>query len=68
MSDYNSYVNSVNKIFEHINLMKTKWNNPDNLSYLSKIEDYKDVVIEVSKKIKSMPKSSNNVEALSDDK
>ncbi|MBE6157550.1 MAG: hypothetical protein E7160_02030 [Firmicutes bacterium] len=52
MSDYAKYVDAVNKIFDSINEMKEKWTNQDNLNYIEKIEDYKAIVIETSKKLK----------------
>jgi len=52
MSDYAKYVDAVNKIFDSINEMKEKWTNQDNLNYIEKIEDYKSIVIETSKKLK----------------
>lgn len=52
MNDYTKYVTAVNKIFECVNKMKTSWTNVDNLNYLEKIEEYKDLVIEKSKIIK----------------
>ena len=53
MNDYSEYVNAVNKIFDCINEMKEKWTNQDNLNYIEKIEDYKNIVIETSKVIKA---------------
>ena len=52
MNDYSEYVNAVNKIFDCINIMKEKWTNQDNLNYIEKIEDYKNIVIETSKVVK----------------
>ena len=51
MTDYKKYVIAVNKIFEIVDKMKLSWTDQDNLNYLKKIEDYKDIVIETSKKI-----------------
>lgn len=48
MSEYTQYVNAVNRIFELLNFMKEKWDFPDNLAYIEKIEEYKDEVIEAS--------------------
>lgn len=53
MTDYNKYVIAVNKIFELVDKMKLSWTDQDNLNYLKKIEDYKTIVIEGSKKIKT---------------
>ena len=52
MSDYKEYVEAVNKIFDYVNKMKKEWDNPDNLNYLEKIEDYKEIVIDVSNRLK----------------
>lgn len=68
MSDYKDYVNSINKIFDCVKIMKTKWDSPDNLNYLGKIDDYKNVVIEVSRDLKQKASSSKKVEALNNDK
>jgi len=65
MSDYTKYVEAVNKIFDCVNQMKTKWTDQDNLNYLQKIDDYKDIVIKISKIIKdNPPKENSNVEEL----
>lgn len=68
MSNYNDYVTAINKIFDCVKIMKSKWDNPDNLSYLGKIEDYKASVIEVSRKLKGKTESSKQLEALDNDK
>ncbi|MBR2247513.1 MAG: hypothetical protein IKG58_03495 [Bacilli bacterium] len=62
MSDYKEYVNAVNKLFDCVNIMKKKWDSQDNLSHLANIEDYKQDVIDVSKKLKNG--SNNKVEEL----
>lgn len=65
MSDYTEYAEAVNKIFDCVNQMKTKWTDQDNLNYLEKIEDYKDIVIKTSKIIKDNPPTeTNNAEEL----
>ena len=46
--NYNQYVNSINKIFECINQMKTAWNSTDNIANIEKIEEYRNIVIEKS--------------------
>lgn len=52
MSDYKEYVEAVNKIFDYVNKMKKEWDNQDNLNYLEKIEEYKEIVIDVSNRLK----------------
>ena len=68
MSDYKEYVNAINKIFDCVKNMKSKWDNPDNLNYLGKIEDYKSIVIETSRKLKQKPNNSKELEALDNDR
>ena len=63
MTDYKKYVIAVNKIFEIVDKMKLSWTDQDNLNYLKKIEDYKDIVIETSKKI-SQDEKDQQVEEL----
>ena len=41
MTEYKQYVEAVNKIFEYITVMKQDWPNPDNVSYIENIEQYK---------------------------
>lgn len=45
MSDYNNYVQAINKIYECLAKMKSKWNDQDNYNYIESIEVYKDTVI-----------------------
>lgn len=63
MNDYTKYVMAVNKIFECVDKMKTSWTSIDNLNYLKKIEEYKNLVIEKSTIIKQDSNSevSNNL-------
>ncbi len=63
MTDYKKYVIAVNKIFEIVDKMKLSWTDQDNLNYLKKIEDYKNIVIETSKKI-SQDEKDQQVEEL----
>ena len=63
MTDYKKYVIAVNKIFEIVDKMKLSWTDQDNLNYLKKIEDYKDIVIETYKKI-SQDEKDQQVEEL----
>ena len=45
MSEYNQYVDAVNKIFEYIENLKLAIIDPDNLSAIENIESYKQIVI-----------------------
>ncbi len=45
MSEYEQYVDSVNKIYGYLEVMKTVWTDQDNLSYLDNLETYKQIVI-----------------------
>ena len=45
MSEYNQYVDAVNKIFEYIENLKLAIIDPDNLSAFENIESYKQIVI-----------------------
>lgn len=45
MSEYEQYVDSINKIYGYLEVMKTVWADQDNLSYLENLETYKQVVI-----------------------
>ncbi|MCI5790214.1 MAG: hypothetical protein MR031_05960 [Tenericutes bacterium] len=46
MTEYKQYVEAVNKIFEYITVMRQDWPNPDNVSYIENIEQYKQLVID----------------------
>lgn len=46
MSEYNQYVDAVNKIFEHISNLKVAIIDPDNLAAIENIESYKQIVID----------------------
>ena len=48
MSDYNKYVLAVNKIFEVIAKLKNNLNTQENLTFISNIEEYKQVVVNAS--------------------
>lgn len=45
MSEYEQYVDSINKIYGYLEVMKTIWTDQDNLSYLENLETYKQIVI-----------------------
>ena len=66
MTDYNKYVLAVNKIFEIINKLKSSIQDPDNLSRISNIEEYKTLVVNSAKEFqngKEQPKlTKENVE------
>ena len=67
MSDYNTYVTSVNKIFDYLSKMKAGWTSLDNKNYIESIEEYKKVVIQNADKFKQDIPESNNLEALGND-
>ena len=74
MTEYKQYVEAVNKIFEYITIMKQDWPNPDNISYLENIEQYKQVVIDSAslfsdKKVvtSSLPQNDVSMEELGND-
>ena len=50
MSNNEKYIKLITKIFECTNLMKEALPDQDNISYIEGIEEYKDDVIEASKK------------------
>lgn len=67
MTEYNNYVDAINKIFESIEIMKTKWTNQDNLNYLEQIEEYKARIIELSKLVETkhnVEQPASDMEAL----
>lgn len=45
MSEYNQYVDAVNKIFECITDLKLAIIDPDNLAAIENIESYKQIVV-----------------------
>ncbi len=49
MSEYDQYVNAVNKIFDIVEKMKLKNIDQDELTYIENIENYKQIVIENAK-------------------
>ncbi len=64
MQEYDKYVQAINKIYEYLNIMKSKWNNPDNHSYIENIEEYKPIVIKCSAYFKN---SSPETEVIDND-
>ena len=45
MSEYEQYVQAVNKIYGYLEAMKKVWTDQDNISYLDNLESYKQIVI-----------------------
>ena len=56
MEDYKKYVQAVNKIYEYLNIMKSKWNDQDNHNYIESIEEYKPIVIKYADDFKKESK------------
>ncbi len=67
MSEYEQYVQSVNKIFEIINKMKSLLPDQDNLSLIENIEQYKQVVITNANLFSNQKVQKSEVEALGND-
>ena len=62
MSEYNQYVDAVNKIFEYIENLKLAIIDPDNLSAIENIESYKQIVIANAKLFSQNSVSENTQE------
>ena len=67
MSDYNTFVTSINKIFDYLSKMKTGWSSLDNKNYIESIEEYKQAVIENADKFKVEAPETKSLEALGND-
>ncbi len=70
MTEYNQYVNAVNKIFDYLAKMKTGWNSLDNSNYIESIEEYKQMVInnaEVFKNPSNPSEQQKSLEELGND-
>ena len=67
MSDYNTYVTSINKIFDYLTKMKIGWSGLDNKNYIESIEEYKQVVVQNADKFKQEVEETNQLEALGND-
>lgn len=65
MSEYNQYVDAVNKIFEHISNLKLAIMDQDNLSAIENIESFKQIVIDNATMFST--KTNNTVKAEDDD-
>lgn len=64
MSEYNQYVDAVNKIFEHISNLKLAIMDQDNLSAIENIESFKQIVIDNATMFST---STNNTTKVEDD-
>lgn len=67
MTEYEQYVNAVNKIYSYLEMMKTVWTDQDNISYLDNLETYKQVVINNANIFDPNKKASNGMEELGND-
>lgn len=69
MSDYNTFVTSINKIFDYLSKMKIGWNSLDNNNYIESIEEYKQAISNCAEEIKQgkMKDNIESLEALGDD-
>ena len=61
MQEYKEYVRAVNKIYEQLNIMKTKWNDQDNHNYIESIEEYKPVVIKYANSFKKATETTEEI-------
>ena len=67
MSDYNTYVTSINKIFDYLSKMKVGWSSLDNKNYIESIEEYKKDIIQNADKFKTEVQETKPLEALGND-
>ncbi len=67
MSDYNTYVTSINKIFDYLSKIKTGWSSLDNKNYIESIEEYKKVVVQNADNFKKEVEEQPQLEALGND-
>ena len=67
MTEYEQYVDAVNKIYSYLEMMKTVWTDQDNISYLENLETYKQVVINNANIFDPNKKASNGMEELGND-
>ena len=67
MSDYNTYVTSINKIFDYLSKMKTGWSSLDNKNYIESIEEYKQIVVQNADNFKKEVEEVPQLEALGND-
>lgn len=67
MTEYEQYVDAVNKIYSYLEMMKTVWTDQDNISYLDNLETYKQVVINNANIFDPNKKAPNGMEELEND-
>ncbi len=67
MTEYEQYVDAVNKIYSYLEMMKTVWTDQDNISYLDNLETYKQVVINNANIFDPNKKTSSEMEELGND-
>ena len=67
MTEYEQYVDAVNKIYSYLEMMKTVWTDQDNISYLDNLETYKQVVINNANIFDPNKKISIEMEELGND-
>ena len=48
MSDYEKYVTIINTIYDCTSKMRKAYDNPDNITHLDSIDEYKNNVIEIA--------------------
>lgn len=68
MTEYDIYVQAVNKIFNYLELLKEKITDQDNLNYIEDIEKYKKDIIETAELVKQKHNvTTQDMEALGND-
>lgn len=67
MSEYEQYVDSINKIYGYLEVMKTVWTDQDNASFLENLETYKQIVINNATLFDPNKKASQEMEELGND-
>lgn len=67
MTEYEQYVDAVNKIYSYLEMMKTVWTDQDNISYLDNLETYKQVVINNANIFDPNKKATHGMEELGND-
>lgn len=67
MTEYEQYVDAVNKIYSYLEMMKTVWTDQDNISYLDNLETYKQVVINNANIFDPNKKITHEMEELGND-
>ena len=67
MTEYEQYVDAVNKIYSYLEMMKTVWTDQDKISYLDNLETYKQVVINNANIFDPNKKTTHEMEELGND-